>query len=87
MPWSVRYLDAARRQFLDLPKHIRSHVDEKVRLLEETPFPAGCKKLRHSDDYYRIRVGQYRVIYQIDQPERVVRIMRIRHRKDVYRGL
>jgi len=46
MQWSVRFLDTARRQYLDLPDPIRLQVDKKIGLLEENPFPVGSKKLR-----------------------------------------
>lgn len=47
--------------------------------------PAGCKKLHGSEDAYRIRVGDYRIIYTVDDGVLVVAIERIRHRREVYR--
>jgi mRNA interferase RelE/StbE len=53
--------------------------------LAEDPRPAGSKKLKGSDESYRIRVGDYRVIYDVLDVIRIVLIQRVRHRKDAYR--
>lgn len=57
----------------------------EVELLGEEPFPYGSEKLAGSEHTYRIRVGDYRIIYEVSVPSKVVRIQRVRHRKDVYR--
>jgi mRNA interferase RelE/StbE len=49
------------------------------------PFPSGVKKLYGLQDHFRIRVGDYRVIYRVDGRRVVVVIVRIGHRRDVYR--
>ena len=56
-----------------------------IRALAEDPRPPGCRKLVGSENDWRIRVGSYRVIYEIADEIRIVRITRIRHRKDFYR--
>jgi mRNA interferase RelE/StbE len=56
-----------------------------IRALAETPRPPGCRKLVGSRSDYRIRIGDYRVIYEVDDKDNKVRIMRIRHRRDIYR--
>jgi mRNA interferase RelE/StbE len=53
--------------------------------LAENPFPPGCRKLQGSRDAYRIRVGDYRVVYEVATGRLLVEIVRVRHRKDVYR--
>ena len=53
--------------------------------LGSDPRPPGCKKLSGSARDWRIRVGDFRVLYEIDDPKKAVRIMRVRHRRDVYR--
>jgi len=53
--------------------------------LEEQPRPLGSKKLRGSEDLWRIRIGDYRVVYAIADARRVVDVLVIRHRRDVYR--
>ena len=56
-------------------------------LLGHVPRPAGCRKLSGTDDAYRIRVGDYRIVYQILDRVLIVYVVRVAHRKDVYRGL
>ena len=56
-----------------------------VELLAEEPFPHGSEKLAGADHTYRIRVGDYRVVYEVFVPSEIVEIQRVRHRKDVYR--
>jgi len=63
----------------------RPKLAAAMRPLAEDPRPAGCRKLVGSDSDWRIRVGNYRVIYEIAEEVRIVRINRIRHRKDSYR--
>lgn len=55
-----------------------------VEALADEPRPQGCRKLVGSDDLYRIRVGDYRVIYSVDDRLLVVGVERVRHRKEVY---
>jgi len=57
----------------------------EVELLADEPFPHGCDKLAGSDHTYRIRVGDYRVVYEVFTNSKIVEIQRVRHRKDVYR--
>jgi len=56
-----------------------------VSALSKNPRPFGCRKLSGSENDWRIRVGDYRVIYEIADANRIVRINRVRHRKEVYR--
>jgi mRNA interferase RelE/StbE len=56
-----------------------------MRALANEPRPTGCRKLVGSENDWRVRVGNYRVIYEISDEVRIVRIQRIRHRKDSYR--
>lgn len=53
--------------------------------LADDPMPVGCKKLVGSDHTYRIRVGDYRIVYDIQNAKLVVFVIRIRHRRDVYK--
>ena len=60
-------------------------VVKKLELLAENPTPRGCKKLVATERTYRVRIGNYRIIYQVDYQEKVVMIYYIRHRKDAYK--
>jgi len=67
-----------------LPPEVFARVDGKIRGLGEDPRPPGAEKLRGKEGW-RIRVGDYRVIYEIDDRSREVMIYRVQHRKDIYR--
>ena len=68
-----------------LPPQIRRRLSESISALASNPRPTGCRKLVGGDDDWRIRVGDYRVIYQIADTIRVVRVNRVRHRREVYK--
>jgi len=60
-------------------------IMEAVEVLGDDPFPPGCRKLQGTEQQFRIRVGDYRVVFEVDSQRRVVVIYHIRHRKDAYR--
>ncbi len=57
----------------------------RIRALAEDPRPPGCRKLTGSENDWRIRIADHRVIYEIDEGEKAVRVFRIRHRREAYR--
>lgn len=65
-------------------KQERRRIVERIRLLAENPRPRGCEKLSGSDRY-RVRQGDYRLLYSVDDEASVVTVVRIGHRRDVYR--
>ena len=67
-----------------LPHGIQTRVTEAIDELSETPRPAGCKKMRGAD-LWRIRVGDYRIIYEIHDRILLIRIITVGHRREVYR--
>jgi mRNA interferase RelE/StbE len=56
-----------------------------IRALAEDPRPTGCRKIEGSKSDWRIRIGDYRVVYEIDDGAQTIRVMRVRHRSEVYR--
>lgn len=72
------------RQFRSLPRTVQKRVRPHISTLAENPRAPGSRKLVGENDY-RIRVGDYRVIYEIDDPSSVVTITAVLHRKDAYR--
>jgi mRNA interferase RelE/StbE len=61
-----------------------ARIDRKILVLAENPRPPGCKKPRGYKDHWRIRVGDWRVLYVIDDAAKRVSITRVAHRRDVY---
>ena len=76
---------AAERDLRALPHTIFNRIVSRINALAENPRPPGCHKLTGSRNDWRIRIGDYRVIYDIDDARRRVRIFRVRHRREVYR--
>ena len=76
---------AAENDLKRLPVTTFHRIIPQIRTLAENPRPSGCRKLTGSKNDWRIRVGDYRVLYEIDEKTRAVRIMRVRHRREVYR--
>lgn len=85
MAYQVKISRAAEK-FLDrLDLKTCARILQATLDLSENPRPSGCVKLEGSQSDYRIRIGDYRVIYQIQDAVLVVLIIRIGHRKDIYR--
>ena len=74
---------SATKEFEDLTSSVIDRVRERIRALSIEPRPAGSKKLRDRNDW-RVRVGDYRVLYTIDDEQRIVDIAAIRHRSKAY---
>jgi len=82
--YRIEWARSAERELRALPHREAVRVGKAVGLLAEEPRPGGCKKLKGYKDLWRIRVGDYRVIYQIADKIRLVRVERVGNRKDVY---
>jgi len=77
---------SAEKELLALPKAQAFRVKAAIEGLADNPRPKGCKKMSGSTDDYRIRVGSYRVVYSVSDAEVTVWVIKVGHRKDVYRG-
>ena len=81
----VEFVRSATKDLRGIDRKWISKIIPAIEALADDPRPAGCRKLVGSEYSYRIRVGDYRVIYEIQDLELVVLIVRVRHRRDVYR--
>lgn len=87
MIYKVVLSRAAEKELFGLPRQQIPKVIENIMSLQENPCPQGCKKLKgKKEELWRIRIGDYRVLYSIDDVIRIVDIRKIGHRKDVYEG-
>ena len=75
---------SAARELENIPKKDRIRVAERISSLAEDPRPFGCQKLT-GHDRYRLRQGVYRIVYAIEDLIKIVQIVKITHRKEVYR--
>ena len=85
MTYTVVLLPSARRQFLGLPKTLQERLRPHIDALAADPRPRGVKKLKGRGDYWRIRAGDYRIVYVIEDDRLMVSVARIGHRREVYR--
>ena len=81
---SIEFTPVAARQLRKLSHEIQTRIAKAVDKLSVNPFPSGFKKLSGQKDLYRIRVGDYRVVYQFNAGKLVILIVRLGHRKDIY---
>lgn len=84
MSYSVILKDSAERELDRLPSALHARIVQKLRSLESTPRPSGVKKLQGHQGY-RIRVGDYRILFEVDDRQRLVYVYSVAHRKEVYR--
>ena len=75
----------AERDLKKLPGKVFHRIIPRLKALSDNPKPSGCRKITGSKSDWRIRIGDYRVIYEIDERAKTVKVMRVRHRKDAYR--
>jgi len=83
--YSILFSSRAKKELLALPGKTIFAIEAKIDSLTKEPRPTGCKKLQGSENEYRIRIGDYRVIYTITDTIKIVTIIKVAHRKDVYR--
>ncbi|MFH0800235.1 MAG: type II toxin-antitoxin system RelE/ParE family toxin [Pseudomonadota bacterium] len=86
MSYRVEIETSAIREFQKLPKEAKASLGDVLDNLEREPRPLGAKKLINQEGY-RIRKGDYRILYAVDDKALVVQVYRIGHRRDVYRHL
>jgi len=82
--YRVKIIARAEKDLDDIRGHDFDAVKKKILLLSESPRPFGSKKLT-DDNGYRIRSGDFRILYRIDNRAKDVMIYRVKHRKEVYR--
>ena len=80
------YLEAeAEKDLSKLPTSIFNTVVAKIKGLADDPRPSNCRKLKGSGNFWRIRIGNYRVVYEVIDSSKRINIYKIKHRKDVYK--
>jgi mRNA interferase RelE/StbE len=76
---------AAEKDLKSLSSKLHNQVIATLQRLAKNPGPSGCRKLTGADNDWRVRVGDYRIVYEIDDTDQNVRVNRVRHRREVYR--
>ncbi|MGW8249898.1 MAG: type II toxin-antitoxin system RelE family toxin [Anaerolineales bacterium] len=83
--YRIAFARSARKELEVLSSSLAGRIFHKIEDLAKNPRPAGCRKLLGESALWRIRVGNYRVIYSIDDDQQIVDIIHVRHRRDAYR--
>ena len=84
--YRIVFSRSAEKDLDKIPSAVVKKIGKSIDTLATEPRPQGCKKLQAStENFWRIRVGDYRIIYQIEVEIKIIDIRRIRHRKDVYK--
>ncbi|MGB9204665.1 MAG: type II toxin-antitoxin system RelE/ParE family toxin [Terriglobales bacterium] len=85
MPYTIEFTASALREFKALERAVQRRIAAHINELAQHPFAPGLKKLQGGQDLYRIRVGDYRVIYRVEGKRVAIVVIKIGHRRDVYR--
>ena len=83
--YTIKILRRAQASIAGLPASVAGRARAAIAALVHDPRPPGCKKLKAETQLWRIRVGDYRVVYTIDDATRVVTVVKVGHRRNVYR--
>jgi mRNA interferase RelE/StbE len=85
MAYAVDFAPSAEREFRKLAREIQLRLRPRIDALASDPRPAGAKKLKGSEDLWRIRAGAYRIVYELRDRTLVILVVRVAHRREVYR--
>jgi len=83
--YTLLYKKSVEKELRKLPQSHRAIIVEKIVALADNPQPAGSVKLRGSKNLYRIRYTDYRIIYHIENDRLIVLVIKVGHRKEIYR--
>lgn len=87
MPYAIEVAPAAARQLKALPPPVQTQIIRRIEKLEAEPRPPGVEKIKGADNLYRVRSGNYRVLYAIQDRDLIILVVKIGDRKDIYRRL
>ena len=82
--YRVEVKPSARKELERLSNQVIARITRRLDTLASNARPPGCKKLKGGDQEWRVRVGDYRVVYTVDDQNLLVEVTRIRHRSEVY---
>jgi len=83
--YKIIWKKSVKKELRNIHKDYIPQIFASVEKLTKNPFPPGVKKLSGSENTYRVKVADYRIIYEIEQKRLIIQIIRVRHRKDVYK--
>lgn len=87
MAYQIKILPAALRQLEAIARPDQNRIKNRIDALADDPWPAGVTRLRGKHEFFRIRAGNYRIIYTVERDRLIILIIKIGHRREVYRHL
>lgn len=84
MNYKVIIKKSAKKEIATLPKNVIKRVLMKIKQLADEPRPSGCRKIVGTENTWRIRVGNYRIIYNVFDDVLIIEVIAVKHRKDAY---
>ena len=85
--YKIEWKHSARKELKRLEKKIIPRIIEAVEALSKNPYPPGFRKITGAEHTYRIRIGEYRIVYSVESKRLIIEIIRVGHRKNVYKKL
>lgn len=83
--YAIEFARSARKELEQLPRRVALRALTAIEALANDPRPEGCRKIQGAAHLWRIRVGDYRVVYEVSDSERTVDVVAVRHRREAYR--
>ena len=83
--YKVEFTSSAAIEFRSLTTQLKRRIAPILDSLSQDPRPVGVRKLAGYENLYRVRIGQYRVIYEVNDDNLIIRVTRVRHRREAYR--
>lgn len=84
--YKIQWKSSAAREVRKLPKDVIQRVIQRIEALVQNPIPSGARKMATVPGAFRLRAGDYRIIYRVYDKELVIEIIRVGHRRDIYAG-
>jgi mRNA interferase RelE/StbE len=85
MTYTIIISKTVKKQINDLPDHIKKRVIEKIKNIAQEVRPVNAIKLKGFDQEYRLRIGDYRLRYEIDDSSKIIKLLQCKHRREIYR--
>ncbi len=85
--FQILFKTSAAKELRKLPLGFVKRAKAKLELLSVDPFQDGVKKLLAANNFYRIRIGDYRIVYSLDKTRKIITVMKIAHRREIYRNI
>jgi mRNA interferase RelE/StbE len=83
--YRIEWKPSALKELKKIDRQLIPHIIQAVETLSRNPFPSGARKLQGVEHSYRVRVGDYRIIYQVFKNKLIIAVIRVRHRREAYR--